>query len=68
MQNFGKRLSHTIVRDPCATVYKGVLYGLGTNTQDGDPLKYVARATVVAQNPDYPVQDIMRRQLYGKGQ
>ena len=39
MQNLGKRLSHTIVRDPCATVYKGVLYGLGTNKQDGDPLK-----------------------------
>ena len=65
MQNLGKRLSHTIVRDPCATVYKGVLYGLGTNTQDGDPLKYVARATVVAQNPDYPVQDIMKVKIPG---
>lgn len=60
MKNLGKRLSHTIVTFPRAVVYKGVLYGFGLSTQDGNPTKYVARATVVDENPDTPIQDTIK--------
>ncbi|MBR0376888.1 MAG: S8 family serine peptidase [Lachnospiraceae bacterium] len=60
MKNLGKRLSHTIVTFPRAVVYKGVLYGFGLNTQDGNPTEYVARATVVDETPDTPIQDTIK--------
>ena len=60
MNNLGKRLSHTIVTKPRAVVYKGVLYGFGLNSQDGNPTTYVARATVVDKNPDTPIQDTIK--------
>ena len=60
MKNLGKRLSHTIVTHPKAVVYKGILYGFGLNTQDGNPTTYVARATVVDETPDTPIQDTIK--------
>ena len=56
-QNYGKRLSHTITYNPLTVTYKGVLYGFGVNTLDGNPTAYVFRATTVDENPKVPIQD-----------
>lgn len=56
-ENINKRLSHTITYLPVVTVYKGVLYGFGLNSLDGDATSYVLRATEVDKNPKTPIQD-----------
>lgn len=57
MRNLGKRLSHDVIYEPRATVYKGILYAFGISSSDGTGSTYIGRATTVNSNYQTPIQD-----------
>lgn len=55
--NLGKRLSHDVIYEPRATVYKGILYAFGISSRDGEGNTYIGRAMKVSSNYATPIQD-----------